>query len=99
MRSGTRSNLFQALWHNSDGSHLNIEGIARINCISGVLKYPPLYLIGIEYAKVKALIIEPLIPAKPKRIGKMGIDGEILLPTTVKVEVHRALLSIFHPCS
>jgi len=79
MRSGTRSNLFQALWHNSDGSHLNIEGI--------------------EYAKVKALIIEPLIPAKPKRIGKMGIDGEILLPTTVKVEVHRALLSIFHPCS
>jgi sphingosine kinase len=54
---------------------------------------------GVEYVKVKALVIEPLVSSRAKKkVGKMGVDGEILPPTAVQVEVHQALLSLFHPC-
>lgn len=57
------------------------------------------FLPGVEYVKVKALVIEPLMsPRAKKKVGKMGVDGEILPPTAVQVEVHQALLSLFHPC-
>jgi hypothetical protein len=53
----------------------------------------------VEYVKVKALVIEPLMSTRTKKkVGKMGVDGEILPPTAVQVEVHQALLSLFHPC-
>ncbi len=107
MRSASRANLTKVLLDNEkgDGAHLGIEGTHAPHLVP--LRQLPHHidsrlgwcLSGVEYVKVKALVIEPLMSTRAKKkVGKMGVDGEILPPTAVQVEVHQALLSLFHPC-
>jgi sphingosine kinase len=53
---------------------------------------------GFIYRKARAVVLHPL-PSSPSRPGKMGIDGEEIAPSPVAIEVHPALLSLFHPLS